>query len=191
MPDSSIDKTLIIRFSSVGDIVLTTQLVRALRRRFPHSRVDYLVKAEYADLLRHNPHLSRLIEFPAHGKLLDLLQLRKSIRADAYDLVIDVHNSIRSRILCAGMRNVVRIRKRTIARFALVRFKRDIYGWFGGSPPVARRYLDTVKRFGVEDDGLGPELDVPPVAITRALQRNQMNSPVRTLRPKAPEILPS
>ncbi len=166
--NGTIGKTLIIRFSSVGDIVLSSPLVRLLRRRFPAAVIDYLVKSEFSDLVRHSPHCSGILEFPREGGLRDLLALRRRIAARRYDLIVDLHGSIRSRIVCAGARRVVRIRKRKIARFLLVRFKRDVYAWFGGSPPVALRYLETVRAYGIEDDGEGLELAVPPGTGERA-----------------------
>ncbi len=154
----TLSKTLIIRLSSVGDIVLSTPLIRGLRRRMPQGQIDYLLRSDYADLLRGNPHLSRLIEFPREGTLEDLYRLRAEIGRAGYDCIIDIHGSLRSRLLCRGMRNVVRIKKRAIARFLLVHFKRDIYAFFGGSPSVTERYFEPLVRWEVADDGEGPEL---------------------------------
>jgi lipopolysaccharide heptosyltransferase II len=160
-------KTLIIRFSSVGDIVLSSLLVRTLRRRFPECQIDFLVKAEFAELVGHSPFLTRVIEFPTGGTLRDLLQLRHTLRSEGYDLIVDIHDSIRSRVLSAGARHVVRFRKRKIARFLLVAFKRDLYRFFGGAPSVARRYLETVGIYGVTDDGGGLDQFLPPAAAEK------------------------
>ena len=154
----TLSKTLIIRLSSVGDIVLSTPLIRGLRRRFPQAQIHYLVRADYADLLRGNPHLSRLIEFPRRGTLGDLRRLRTEIVRAGYDCIIDIHGSIRSRILSRGLRNVVRMRKRAVARFLLVHGKTDLYAFLGGSPSVVERYVETVAPWNVADDGEGPEL---------------------------------
>ncbi|MFN0157544.1 MAG: lipopolysaccharide heptosyltransferase II [Bacteroidota bacterium] len=159
----SLHKTLIIRFSSIGDIVLSSLLVRTLRASFPQAEIDYLVKSEYADLIRHNPHLSRVIEF-AGSSFADLSVLRRSIHADGYDLIIDIHDSLRSRYLCFGHPNVVRINKRKLARFLLVRLKVNVYSSFGGSPSVAERYLEPVASLGVENDGKGLEFFIPKEA---------------------------
>lgn len=160
-------RTLIIRFSSVGDIVLSSLLLRALHKRFPECHIEYLVKAEYADLVRHNPHVSRVIEFPAGGGIRELQQIRKSLRTANYDLVIDIHDSLRSRYLCREFSNVVRIQKRKIARFLLVKTRWNVYDFFGGAPSVAERYLETVNGLGVENDGNGLEVFVPPTAVPR------------------------
>ena len=154
-------KTLIIRFSSVGDIVLSSPLVRTLRRRFPECQIDFLVKAEYAELVRHSPFLTRVIEFPAGGTFRDILHLRRTLRAEGYDRILDIHDSLRSRVLSFAARGVVRVRKRKIARSVLIAFKRDMYRFFGGAPSVAQRYLETVQPDGVTDDGEGLDLFLP------------------------------
>jgi heptosyltransferase-2 len=159
-------KTLIIRLSSVGDVVLSSPLVRCLRGRFPDSQIDFLVKSTYADLVRHNPHLSHVLEFPDDAPFTDLLRLRAKIASTGYDLIIDIHDSLRSRLLSIGSRHVTRVNKRKLARTLLVKFKLDVYDRYGGAPGVAQRYLNTVRSFGVEDDGKGLDLFVPADVTT-------------------------
>ncbi len=155
------ERILIIRFSSVGDIVLSSLLVRLLRRRFPQSTITYLVKAEFADLMRYNPHLSQLVTFPANGTFDDLRSLRRQIQREDYDLLIDIHGSLRSRYLCHDGAHTVRVNKRKLARFLLVKFKWNIYQKTGGSPSVACRYVETVREYGIKDDEQGLELFLP------------------------------
>jgi heptosyltransferase-2 len=154
-------KTLIIRLSSIGDIILSSPLVRLLRGRFPDIRIDYLVKSQYADLVRHNPHISHVMEFPDRGTIGDLIRLRRSISSAGYDLVLDIHDSIRSRFLTAGLPATRRINKRKLARTILVNFKKDVYSRFGGAPGVADRYLEIVQDLGIRNDQRGPEVFVP------------------------------
>ncbi len=154
----SINKALIIRFSSVGDIVLSSLLVRAFRFRFPDAQLDFVVKQEFADLVRFNPHVTNVKEFPTQGTFADLTQLRGNIQRERYDLIVDIHDSLRSWFLCLGAKQVARINKRKFARFLLVRFKLNVYEKFGGAPSVALRYLEPVQKFGVRDDGKGLEL---------------------------------
>ena len=153
----TLNKTLIIRFSSVGDIVLSSLLVRTFRSRFPDCQLDYVVKEEFADVVRHNPHLTNVIVFPRRGSFGDLQRLRRQLRRNDYDLVIDIHDSLRSRYLGHGAKRVVRVNKRKLARFTLVQLKLDLYETFGGSPSVALRYIEPVEQFGVQDDGEGLE----------------------------------
>jgi lipopolysaccharide heptosyltransferase II len=164
----TLTKTLIIRFSSVGDIVLSTPLIRSLRRQMPQGQIDYLVRADYADLLRGNPSLSRVIEYPREGTLADVQRLRTTIDATGYDCILDIHGSLRSRLLCRGLRNVVRIHKRVIPRFLLVHFKKDLYTFFGGSPPVTERYFEPLIPWNITDNGEGTELFPSPEARARA-----------------------
>lgn len=186
----TLSKTLIIRLSSVGDIVLSTPLIRGLRRRMPQAEIHYLVRSDYADLLRGNPHLSRLIEFPRGGTLSDLAGLRAAVRRERYDCILDIHGSLRSRILCRGLRNLVRIRKRAFARFLLVHGKLDLYALFGGSPSVVERYFEPLAPWGVRNDGEGPELFPSGEARGRAesvlrLLREQVSGNVVGVCPSA------
>jgi heptosyltransferase-2 len=161
-------KTLIIRLSSAGDVVLSSPLVRALHGRFPDCQIDFLVKEEYADLVRFNPHVAHVIQFPGRGTLGDLVRLRRTVLSSGYDLIVDIHDSIRSRYLSAGAAQVTRINKRKTARTLLVRLKVNLYDRFGGAPDVAARYLETVQPWGIQDDGGGPELFFPPGAREKA-----------------------
>lgn len=167
MPDST-TKTLIIRFSSVGDIVLSSPLIRALRRKEPDGQIDFLVKDAYADLVRHNPNITHVLSFPSDGNAADLLVLRRKIMAERYDRILDIHDSLRSRIVSIGGGDVRRINKRKLARFILVHCKRDFYSFFGGSPGVADRYLETVEDLGIANDDDGLDLFLPPEATAAA-----------------------
>jgi len=167
----TIQRTLVIRFSSVGDVVLSSLLLRVLRRRFPMSQIDYVIKSEFADLVRHNPNVSSVIEFPTTGTFGDLVKLWRRIRRENYDLIVDIHGSVRSRFLCLGASRAVRYRKRKIARFFLVKLKWNLYRFFGGAPSVAERYVEAVKEFGVENDGSGLELFFPD-DVGRSIERS-------------------
>lgn len=155
----NLNKILVIRFSSMGDIVLASPLIRVLRAAFPTARIDFMVKREYAELLKCNPHLSSVIELRSEGRQ-DLQELRSRVRREHYDAIIDIHNSLRSRYVrtFVGARSVRVVDKRLVERFFLIWFRRDLYR---GAVPVAERYLETVRRFGIRDDGGGLEIFVP------------------------------
>jgi lipopolysaccharide heptosyltransferase II len=163
----TIHKTLIIRFSSVGDIVLSSLLVRLLRKHLPNCWIDYLVKAEYADLVRYNPNINTVVEFPPGGGMKELRQFKQSIVNAGYDLIVDIHDSLRSRYLTLGAPRVVRMNKRKVARFLLVKMKWNLYGLLGGAPGIAERYLETVQRFQIKNDDCGVETFVPDEAVTK------------------------
>jgi heptosyltransferase-2 len=163
-----ITKALIIRLSSVGDVILASLLVRAFRRRFPACRLDFVVKDACSELVRFNPHITNVLTFPDRGSRAELLQLRTMICETGYDLIVDIHDSIRSRVVTFGHPKTVRMNKRKIARFLLVRTGFNLYPFLGGSPAVSDRYLETVRPFGVTDDGQGLEVHIPQDVMTRA-----------------------
>jgi heptosyltransferase-2 len=150
--------TLIIRFSSVGDIILTSPLIRTLRTRYPHCRIDFLVKEDHADLVRHNPHLSQTLLLPKGSGLTELRRIRTQIRSSRYDVILDMHDNLRSRFLTFGSTPVVRYNKRRFARFILINAHLDLYRWTGGALPMHQRYLEPLAPYGVVDDGAGPEI---------------------------------
>ncbi|HAV24357.1 MAG: lipopolysaccharide heptosyltransferase II [Ignavibacteria bacterium GWA2_55_11] len=156
----AIHKTLVIRFSSIGDIVLASPLLRQLRLKFPHGQIDFATRREYAELVRHNHNLNYTYEFDATEGFAGLRRLKHRIAGEHYDLIVDIHNSLRSRFLrgVRNVRHVVTVDKRVLERTALVKFKKNFYT---SIVPVADRYLETVARWGIVNDGKGLELHIP------------------------------
>ncbi|HTY37184.1 MAG TPA: lipopolysaccharide heptosyltransferase II [Bacteroidota bacterium] len=152
-------KTLVIRFSSIGDIVLSTPLLRLLRARFPSGQIDYVTRTEYAELVRSNQNLNRTYEFDASEGFEGLRRLKKKIRDERYDLIVDIHDSLRSKYLRSirGPQRVV-LNKRIFERAVLVNAKKNLYKEI---IPVAERYVETVKGLGIVPDGRGLELHIP------------------------------
>ena len=152
-------KTLVIRFSSIGDIVLSTPLLRVLRARFPDGQIDYVTRSEYAELVKSNQNLNRTYEFDARLGFDGLRALKKKIKEERYSLIVDIHDSLRSKYLRSlhGSRVVV-LNKRVVPRSMLVKFKKNVYKEI---LPVADRYIETVKALGIANDGKGLELHIP------------------------------
>jgi heptosyltransferase-2 len=150
-------KFLLLRFSSIGDIVLTSPVVRCLKEQVPGAEVHFATKAEYRWLLEPNPHVDRV--FLLENRLGDLAD---QLRAERYDAVIDLHNNLRTRRLGWLLGNVptVRFEKLNWEKWLLVNLK------INRLPPVhiVDRYLDTVRQFGVVNDGRGLEYFIPPDA---------------------------
>jgi lipopolysaccharide heptosyltransferase II len=167
--ERTLNKTLIIRLSSIGDIVLASPLIRGIRKRFPKAQVDFLVKTEYADLVRYNPHLRYVIEFDSLGGLAELRALKGKIRREEYDAIIDIQGNFRSSFLRSRLSSaVLKVDKRRVARFLLVNFKWNIYR---SAPAVPVRYLETVRSLEIQDDGAGLELFVPEETSVRMWDR--------------------
>jgi heptosyltransferase-2 len=152
-------KTLVIRFSSIGDIILATPLLRALRRRFPKGQIDFVTRKEYAELVKNNHNLNFTYEFDVQTGFEGLRQLKRRIREESYDLIVDIHDSLRSKYL-RSMRGVERavVNKRLVQRTALVKLKKNLYK---NGLPVPERYIEAVQRYGVENDEKGLELHIP------------------------------
>lgn len=183
-------KILIIRLSSIGDIVLASPLIRILRNRFKQARIDLLVAEEYKEILEANLHLNQIITFDRKTGLRGLLKLGGQIRRTQYDLVIDIHRKIRSRLISfiSGAGQVITYQKRSLLRFLLVHFKLNLYREI---IPVPELYLKPLKRLGLENDGGGLEFWIHPekreVVATRLGQKGikEEDTPLIALAPAA------
>ena len=93
-------RVLLIRFSSIGDIILTAPVVAALRADSPDTTIDYLVHDRFASLVRHfDPSPDHIIPFPRDVRARQLPGYARNLAATGYDVVIDLHASLRSRLL--------------------------------------------------------------------------------------------
>jgi lipopolysaccharide heptosyltransferase II len=105
-------RILLVRLRLIGDVVFTTPVIRALRRRYPDAHLAYLVESAAAPVVRTNPHLSEVIEV-AHrrgwARLRDDVQLARRMRAARFDVAIDLHGGPRSAWLTWATRAPVRV----------------------------------------------------------------------------------
>ena len=148
---------LIIRLSSIGDILLTTPFIRLLRKRFDDALIDYLVKDEHRELLEHNPYLDEIHPFKAANGLKEIRKWRKFIRQKGYSEIFDLHRNLRSILMTGAVRGVKvrRVNKRLAKRFLLTKFGINLYR---NITPVPERYLETASAYGIVDDGKGLDL---------------------------------
>ncbi|MFL6279172.1 MAG: glycosyltransferase family 9 protein [Vicinamibacterales bacterium] len=105
-------KILLIRLRLIGDVVFTTPLLRALKRRFPEAHLSYLVEPHALPVVRANPHLDEVIVAPLRGglaRMADDLRLAGRLRRERYDIVLDLHGGPRSAWLAWLSRAPVRI----------------------------------------------------------------------------------
>ncbi len=130
-----------IRFSSMGDIILTAPVITALRQTYPELTIDYLVHERFQTLVRHfDPPPDRVIPFPASVKTTRLPAYARELAEAGYDLVIDLHDSLRSKLLRRFFPGAqLRIyRKPRLKRWLLFNL------WINRYPPdfsVVREYL--------------------------------------------------
>jgi heptosyltransferase I len=110
-------KILLIKLSAVGDVVQTLPLFNKLRRRYPAAQIDWLTTPGVAELLRHNPAISNVVEFSRDewsrpwrlAPFIDAAKLIATLRAAKYDMVIDLQGQLRSTVLAFGSGAPIRI----------------------------------------------------------------------------------
>lgn len=155
------NKTLILRLSSIGDIILSSPLLRVYRKSVGNSaRVDFVVRKEYAELVQFSHHLSIVHSYDVNSGYKGLQELGKLLRAEQYDLVIDIHDSIRTKYLrsVCKAKKVVVMDKRKLERWLMVNLKRNAYT---DDLSVADRYIETVEELGIKNDDKGLEIFIP------------------------------
>ncbi len=150
-------RILILRLSSIGDILLTTPFIRQVRIHFPEAKIDFVVKKQFFQLLKNNPHLNKIYQLDPEQGIKGLLTLRRKLVAAQYTYIFDLHHNFRTELLTAF---VPADEKRTIhkdirKRFLLVTFKKNIYSTI---LPIPQRYRQVAAELGVEDDGNGLEI---------------------------------
>ena len=147
-------KILVLRFSSIGDIVLTSPVLRCLKKQLKEVELHVATKSSFADLVRFNPHVDTVHEL---GE--DMGDLIQRLKAESFDVVIDLHHNLRTARIKRSL-NVPShsFPKLNIEKWLLVNLKRD------RMPPIhiVDRYMSTVEHLGVKKDGLGLELFIPP-----------------------------
>jgi len=140
-------KVLVIRFSSIGDIVLTTPILRCLKEQKPESKIHYLTKSTFSDILSSNPYIDQFF-------LLDksLRRVIKQLQEEQYDFIIDLHNNLRSfKVKQALEKPSFSFRKLNFRKWLLVNFKWHVMP----DKSIVERYFDAVKPLGIKNDTKG------------------------------------
>lgn len=146
-------KILIIRFSSLGDVVLTTPVYKNIKTAWPDSFLAVLVKERFADVLSGNPYINQVIVLRKKDSLLKTIY---QIRKMKFDILIDLHNNLRSQTIrfFSGIPRKVVYRKDVFWRWIFVHWKKP-------SPRLqyhtVQRYLDTCRQLGIEGKFQQPE----------------------------------
>jgi lipopolysaccharide heptosyltransferase II len=157
---------LVVRFSAIGDILLITPLLRAIRARHPGSRIAVLTKDQYLPLLSHNPYVSEVLGIaPGEG----LRAMADRIRSVRYTHLLDLHGNLRSQALRRLAPGPWRsYAKRWLARTLLITVKRDTYR---AEIPVAERYFEAAEDLDVVPDGGPPDFFIGEDADQEAAER--------------------
>ncbi len=181
-------RILLIRFSSLGDLVLLTALVEGIAVSFPGYELHLATKEQYRELFESNRHITKIHALPASAGFGELLSLRHRLAAEKFEMIIDAHNVIRSNFLyrALGARTKVRLDKDQVRKLSLIRAGRDLYR---DTVSMKDRYLDLLAALGADVPDLPTRLDPPPEAEKAADELFETNGltgrPVIALAPGA------
>jgi ADP-heptose:LPS heptosyltransferase len=147
-------KILIIRFSSIGDIVLTTPVLRALKDQLSDVEIHYLTKKKFATLLENNPRIDKLITIDK-----SINEVLAQLKEEDYDLVVDLHKNVRTLALKTKLKRPTKsFDKLNFQKWLLVNTKKnhmpDIH--------IVDRYMETISSLGIKQDGLPCEFYIAP-----------------------------
>ena len=162
-------KILIIRFSSIGDIVLTTPIIRCLRKAYPESQIHYLTKYNFRSSIANNPYINFY-----HLHKNDINKTIAELKKEDFDYVIDLHHNFRSAIvkLRLGVKSYS-FPKLNFEKWLLVKFKINRLP----SIHIVDRFFQTVAPLGVKNDGQGLDFFIPDVdVVSPAIYGTQFSS---------------
>ncbi len=147
-------KFLIIRFSSIGDIVLTSPVIRCIKLQYPNAEVHFVSKKQFKVLLENNPYLDKI-----HLLEGSLSELKQNLARENFDYIIDLHHNLRSWLIKLACRKAQSFSfdKLNFQKWLLVNLKMnqmpDIH--------IVDRYMACVKSIGIENDNKGLDYFIP------------------------------
>jgi ADP-heptose:LPS heptosyltransferase len=150
-------KLLILRFSSIGDIVLTTPVIRACKKQLAATEIHFVCKNAFRSLLEHNPYIHKIHSFEK-----DIKEIYETLNREKFDVIIDLHNNLRSFRLkrYLGVKSYSFNKLNVLKLTAVVTKKISILP----EKHIVNRYLETVLPLGVKDDGQGLDFFIPEEA---------------------------
>tara|TARA_B110000037_G_C17030547_1_gene469299 strand:- start:57 stop:1052 length:996 start_codon:yes stop_codon:yes gene_type:complete len=147
-------KVLILRFSSIGDIVLTTPLIRCVKEQVPNCELHFATKETYRGLVDTNPYLDKV-----HVLKGDINTLVQELHQEKFDLILDLHHNIRTQIIKMRLRvKSIAVNKLNLEKWLLTQFKIDKLPKY---KHIVSRYLYTAKTLGVSNDAKGLDYFIP------------------------------
>lgn len=140
-------KFLIIRFSSIGDIVLTTPVIRCLKKQLQGAELHYLIKLQFKSVIINNPYIDKI-----HVLQEDWNKMIDGLKEEKFDYIIDLHHNLRT----LRVKNALKIpaysfNKLNIEKFIFVKLKWNVMP----DLHIIDRYMKTVEPFQVYNDGAG------------------------------------
>ncbi len=148
-------KFLIIRFSSIGDIVLTTPAIRCLKQQMPGAEVHFLTKQKFKSVTIANPYIDKFHYFDN-----DFNKTIEQIRAEQFDYIIDLHKNLRTLRLYLETDTKTKwlsYRKLSVQKFLLTKTGINLMPGIH----ISQRCLNALKPLGIKDDGKGLDYFIP------------------------------
>lgn len=146
-------KILVIRFSSIGDIVLTSPVIRCLKQQLPEAEVHLLTKRQFLPVVEANPYLDRIWLYDKNFR-----ELIPQLKSQGFTFVADLHKNYRSRFVVHQLRAPSgTFPKLNIRKWLLVHLKIDLLP----RVHIVDRYFRAVEKLGVHNDGKGLDHFVP------------------------------
>lgn len=143
-------KFLVIRFSSIGDILLCTPVFRLLKQKFPQAEIHFVTKSAFANLLKGNENINQIF---AWENTFD----RAELYNNQYDAIIDLHSNLRSLLLKFRFWNVphLTLKKKNVSKWLFTLTKSKIFK----VSHIVDRYIDTLKYYEIKNDFEGLDFD--------------------------------
>ncbi len=151
-PGPKILKVLIVRFSSIGDIVLCSPVIRCLKLQRDAS-IHFITKSQFATLVEANPYIDRIHSIDQH-----INEILPKLRQERFDYIIDLHNNLRSfqLRLAMGIRST-KVSKLNWQKWLMVKLKSKQWA----CQHIVDRYLKAVAPLGVHNDAAGLDYFIP------------------------------
>lgn len=152
-------RVLIIRLSSIGDIILTTPVLKALKKKYPDIIIDFLIIDKFKEAVMGSKYIDNLILFnkEKNDGLKNMILFGKELKKNNYDYVFDLHSKIRSKIISAVIgAKTYRYKKRGVLKSLLVKCRLTKYKV---DDTIVKNYFGAFKDFGLEYKG--EDLDFP------------------------------
>ena len=148
-----IKKILIIRFSSIGDIVLTTPVVRCIKKQLPGAELHFLVKKQYVPLLASNPYIDKIHSFERKTR-----EIIPELKKENFDFIVDLQKNRRSMYVrtCLGL-SYGTFNKLNKKKWLLTNFKINLLPKIH----IVDRYFQAVKKLNVTNDQQGLDYFIP------------------------------
>jgi ADP-heptose:LPS heptosyltransferase len=146
-------KVLVARFSSIGDIILTTPILRCIKQQKPDSIIHYITKTSFRPILANNPHIDKLVYFDE-----EITEVLDDLKQEKYDCIVDLHRNVRSLRLKRALKvPSYTFPKLNVKKWMLVNFKLNMMP----DKSIVERYFEAVIPIGVHNDGEGLEYPLP------------------------------